>query len=343
MSVRRIGRRALFVAALVFFAVGPAPDRVVTLDTQVIDRAEARPGGRGGGFRGGGHRGGGARFGARARPAPSIQPRPARPSTRPSRPTTRPSTRPSRPVATLPNRPGGRPPGARPPGNRPPGARPPGNRPPGNRPPGTRPPRPTPPIAGRPPGNRPPGWRPPGNRPPGWRPPGWRPPGWRPPPYRPPFVRPPHVIWGPYFWYPRWGWYFTATIASATLVYVATLPDDKQCEQLSYEGETLFLCDGVLYRATLYQNEQVYEIVTEYDDTQSTATGDLPLQLRSPRMRGDKVRALQQALVDLDYNVGSVDGVFGPATDRALRDFQEIEGLAVTGVLDADTGSLLGL
>ncbi|MEO0822012.1 MAG: hypothetical protein AAF074_16490 [Pseudomonadota bacterium] len=76
-------------------------------------------------------------------------------------------------------------------------------------------------------------------------------------------MRPPHWSWGPYYWYPAWGWYFTATVAGAALVYVATLPDDKACEEVDLDGETLYLCDGVLYRATYYEDELVYEIVTE--------------------------------------------------------------------------------
>lgn len=368
-------RFALLLGVAALFALGPAPERMVTLDTRV-ETAEARPGGRGGGFRGGGGRRGGARHGARARPhhgargrraaRPSRRAtRPSRPSIRPSRPSTRPgrpSTRPSRPIARRPDRPGGRVPGSRPPGDRPPGALLPGDRPRPERPIGDRPrperpigdrprperpigdrPRPERPIGERPPGNRPPGWRPPGDRPPGWRPPHWRPPNWRPPAYRPPYDRPPHYAWGPYYWYPSWGWYFTAAVAGATLVYVATLPEDEGCEQVLFEGETLFLCDGVLYRATLYQNEQVYEIVSEYDESETAVTDDRPLQLTSPRMRGEDVAALQQALANLDYQIGTIDGVYGPATDRAVREFQEIEGLAVTGVVDADTASLLGL
>ncbi len=197
-----------------------------------------------------------------------------------------------------------------------------------------RPPvRPRPPIAGRPPG---------------WRPPYWRPPAWRPPAFRPPYYRPPHWRWGSYYWYPRWGWYFTAAVAGATLVYVATLPDDNECERIVSDGETLFLCDGVLYRATIYEDEQVYEIVSEPDEVLDEtapppAAGPRTLRLTSPQLRGEDVRALQQALADLGYPVGTPDGIFGPGTDRGLRSFQEDAGLTPDGVAGPATLEALGL
>ncbi len=251
---------AITVAALAIWA---SPERVVQLSLG-FDTAEAKRGGRAGGYKARPHR---PPSGAKTRPRPQTRPaarpssRPAtRPATRPStRPATRPSNRPSTRPATRPNRPEV--------GNRP------GARPPGSRPPATRPPKPVPPIAGRPPGTRPPVARPPvarppGGRPPGWRPPGWRPPhhrppSWRPPPYRPPYYRPPHYYWGTYYYYPRWGWYFTATVASATLVYILTLPRDQECEKIEMQDETLYVCDGVLYRPVYYKDELVYEIVSD--------------------------------------------------------------------------------
>lgn len=186
-------------------------------------------------------------------------------------------------------------------------------------------------------------------RPPGWRPPHWRPPYWRPPAFRPPYYRPPHYYWGSYYWYPRWGWYFTAAVAGATLVYVATLPEDKGCEKIESDGETLFLCDGVLYRASLYKDEQVYEIVSEPEENIDAPDGggayleDRELRLTSPAMRGDDVRRVQQALFDIGYNVGTPDGIFGPATDRALRAFQADQGLPADGVVGETTLTALGL
>ena len=63
--------------------------------------------------------------------------------------------------------------------------------------------------------------------------------------------------------------------------------------------------------------------------------------LTSPRLQGDRVLDLQQALADRGFDPGSADGVFGPATDRALRDFQRDAGLDETGVLDEPTQAAL--
>ena len=55
-----------------------------------------------------------------------------------------------------------------------------------------------------------------------------------------------------------------------------------------------------------------------------------------------KVRQAQIALNGHGYNL-TVDGVKGPATENALRDFQAKEGLAQTGTLDGETMARLGV
>lgn len=52
---------------------------------------------------------------------------------------------------------------------------------------------------------------------------------------------------------------------------------------------------------------------------------------------GEEVRKLQRALSDLGYPVGAVDGIFGPATRRAVLAFQDEFGLPTTGEVDAAT------
>ncbi len=55
----------------------------------------------------------------------------------------------------------------------------------------------------------------------------------------------------------------------------------------------------------------------------------------------DDVRALQERLIRLNYLSGKADGIFGAATERALREFQSVNGLPGTGV--ADPGTLAAL
>jgi len=60
--------------------------------------------------------------------------------------------------------------------------------------------------------------------------------------------------------------------------------------------------------------------------------------------RGDQVAALQRALISADVTVrGGADGIFGPATETALRTFQTSVGLQPTGTLDHLTAHLLSL
>ena len=58
----------------------------------------------------------------------------------------------------------------------------------------------------------------------------------------------------------------------------------------------------------------------------------------------DKVSGVQARLNNLGFFCGTVDGVAGPRTQKALRSFQEQSGLPKTGHIDAATSAkLLGL
>jgi N-acetylmuramoyl-L-alanine amidase len=52
---------------------------------------------------------------------------------------------------------------------------------------------------------------------------------------------------------------------------------------------------------------------------------------------GDDVATLQQRLLDLGFDPGRCDGIFGASTDAALRDFQRNVGLRVDGTLGPGT------
>ena len=52
--------------------------------------------------------------------------------------------------------------------------------------------------------------------------------------------------------------------------------------------------------------------------------------------RGD-TRNMQQALQAKGYNPGPIDGIHGPRTSAALREYQKAEGLKVTGQMDGET------
>ncbi len=60
--------------------------------------------------------------------------------------------------------------------------------------------------------------------------------------------------------------------------------------------------------------------------------GDRLLDYRRPMARGEDVADLQRQLNDLGFDAGKVDGVFGPETQRALRDFQHNRSIAEDGI-----------
>ena len=57
-------------------------------------------------------------------------------------------------------------------------------------------------------------------------------------------------------------------------------------------------------------------------------------------MKGKKVRLIQEWLCLRGYHV-CIDGEFGPATDRSVRDFQKSEGIRVDGVVGNRTFAVL--
>ena len=70
-----------------------------------------------------------------------------------------------------------------------------------------------------------------------------------------------------------------------------------------------------------------------------TSSAAAPRSTLNKGMRGEDVRALQNALIDAGYSVGpaGADGKFGNDTFRAVASFQEDHGLPVTGIADPAT------
>ena len=60
-------------------------------------------------------------------------------------------------------------------------------------------------------------------------------------------------------------------------------------------------------------------------------------------MSADTVKQAQQALKDKGHDVGPVDGMYGPQTQKGVKEFQEKQNMKATGRLDAQTLSALGV
>jgi chitosanase len=78
--------------------------------------------------------------------------------------------------------------------------------------------------------------------------------------------------------------------------------------------------------------------------TERTLAGEKERLLKKtdPMMRGDDVRELQQALKGQGIQV-DVDGVFGPGTEAAVKEYQRNAGLSVDGKVGGNTRTALGI
>jgi len=57
--------------------------------------------------------------------------------------------------------------------------------------------------------------------------------------------------------------------------------------------------------------------------------------------KGEAVNGLQNMLYRLGYDPGGMDGVFGPRTENAVKQFQKDNGLAADGTVGPQTWAAL--
>ncbi len=65
--------------------------------------------------------------------------------------------------------------------------------------------------------------------------------------------------------------------------------------------------------------------------------GDRSLRIQEPVMRGDDVAALQARLVEMGFNPGRVDGIYGAFTEASVKEFQKSVGIVSDGVCGPGT------
>jgi peptidoglycan hydrolase-like protein with peptidoglycan-binding domain len=67
------------------------------------------------------------------------------------------------------------------------------------------------------------------------------------------------------------------------------------------------------------------------------------MEMLSNGSSGDAVTALQRKLFAFGFDPGTIDGIFGPKTDQAVRRYQEQKGLQVDGIAGPETFASLGM
>jgi len=72
------------------------------------------------------------------------------------------------------------------------------------------------------------------------------------------------------------------------------------------------------------------------------AWGARTLRLTSPYMRGTDIFNLQFALFDLKFFYQKIDGIYGPATAGAVKNYQQARGLTADGIVGPQTWTNLG-
>lgn len=88
-----------------------------------------------------------------------------------------------------------------------------------------------------------------------------------------------------------------------------------------------------------FQQERGLHVTGELNDATARALeearwklGDRSLYLQQPPlMRGDDVAALQARLTEMGFHSGRVDGIFGPMTESAVKEFQKSAGVVADG------------
>ncbi len=96
-----------------------------------------------------------------------------------------------------------------------------------------------------------------------------------------------------------------------------------------------------IYR-TLIAFTLIFTVLTFVSYVQKEETGAV-YTLSKIGSRGNEVRQIQKKLKELGYYKGSVDGIYGTGTQKAVRSFQKNCGITADGVAGPKTLKYLGL
>jgi murein L,D-transpeptidase YcbB/YkuD len=95
--------------------------------------------------------------------------------------------------------------------------------------------------------------------------------------------------------------------------------------------------------ATFSARAQIAQLNQYGQLQQSTAQDTSQLEMGAvPTLNPDKIRQVQQALQNKGFDPGPIDGIFGPKTKEAVRNFQDRYGMKADGEIDNQTLYALG-
>ena len=100
------------------------------------------------------------------------------------------------------------------------------------------------------------------------------------------------------------------------------------------DDRTTIVDAGVAFSSAAYQLEVAW--VRLFKDA-GCLEGDEEAQAEAQQWVSDYVAAIQTDFRTLGYYTGAIDGIYGPRTIEAVEQFQEDNGLPVTGLVDPPT------
>jgi len=103
-----------------------------------------------------------------------------------------------------------------------------------------------------------------------------------------------------------------------------------------------FLIFATVPAAPAQSNQPGKRSGATHSDKATQGTTDHQGREKPANMSRDDVMQIQRALRDWEYNPGAVNGMMSPETKQAIREFQLLNGLPVTGIPDEATRSALG-
>ena len=85
------------------------------------------------------------------------------------------------------------------------------------------------------------------------------------------------------------------------------------------------------------------EAISEYESKDSSTSSSSQNQASAGELGTAEIREAQERLILAGLDPGHIDGVLGPKTQAALREYQAAHGLQRTGTLDEKTRNAMGL